>query len=273
MPLISVLTAAFAPAATYLDETIASVRRQTLPANWELEWIIQEDGEKSSLSEQLEGLDFVHYQANEAQLGVAATRNFALSRASGALVHVLDHDDILLPGALNTIIPRFTHNRIHWAIGQADDLMPDGTRIPWDSALPYGIIPAGQVNEWARAHDGNWPIHCAGLTLRMESLRAIGGWSGVPSDDDIAMFAALSEISDGYNDQTVTWLYRQHRQQTNRTTEWQNYSAAGRRIALQRAAALRLTGLSFDPVITLDFNQNREPVTVGASIKKKRNLD
>lgn len=272
MPLISILTAAFAPAAAYLDETIDSIRRQNLPANWELEWIVQEDGTEPRLSSRFSKLKFVHYGANEAQLGVAATRNLALSRASGALVQVLDHDDVLLPNALSTIIPRFTTNRIRWAIGQADDLMPDGTRIPWNSALPYGIIPAGQVNEWARAHGGNWPIHCAGLALHTESLRAIGGWSGVPADDDIAMFAALSEMSDGYNEQAVTWLYRQHPRQTNRTTEWQTYSAAGRRVALQRAAALRLTELSFDPH-ALNFDRDGEPVEVGESIKKKRNLE
>lgn len=264
MPLISVLTAAYAPAAGHLADTADSVHALNLPPGWELEWVIQEDGLKASLSGHFDTLGYVRYEANMGQLGVAATRNLALSRASGDLVQVLDHDDILLPDAFLSIIPRITEG-IHWAVGQADDLMPDGTRIPWDSALPYGVIPAGMVNQWARVRKGNWPVHCAGLTIRTASLRAIGGWSGVPAEDDIVMFAALSEIFDGYNEEAVTWLYRQHPHQTNRTEKWQQRSEVGRRIALQRALAIRSLGAD---------GQTQPPAAadVGPSIKAKRHL-
>lgn len=47
---------------------------------------------------------------------------------------------------------------------------------------------------------GNWPIHCAGLMMRTATLRALGGWAATPADDDLAMFAALSKVVDGYND-------------------------------------------------------------------------
>lgn len=105
---------------------------------------------------------------------------------------------------------KFENHRIHWAVGAADDLMEDGKRKPWDSALPFGVIPAGTVNRWAKQHEGNWPVHCAGLMIRTASLRAIDGWAGTPVDDDIVMFSALSELSDGWNEETVTWPYRQH---------------------------------------------------------------
>jgi len=130
------------------------------------------------------------------------------------------YDDITLPGALATLVLRFVDYPIHWAIGQADDLTPDGTRVPYESALPYGLLPAGRVNAWATEHGGNWPIHCAGLMMRTACLRALGGWVASPADDDVAMFAALSELADGYNEPTVTWLYRHHPEQTHRTPEW-----------------------------------------------------
>jgi hypothetical protein len=41
---------------------------------------------------------------------------------------VLDHDDVLLPDALDTMIPIFKDSTIHWAIGQADDSLPNGAR-------------------------------------------------------------------------------------------------------------------------------------------------
>lgn len=113
-----------------------------------------------------------------------ANPELALSRATGDLIQVLDQDDVLLPSALASLIPLFDGTPIHWAVGQADDLMPDGRRIEWESALPYGTIAAGTVNAWAEAHEANWPIHCAGLMLRTTALRAVGGWIGLPADEE-----------------------------------------------------------------------------------------
>lgn len=245
MPTISIITAAYAPGAHYVDETIRGVEQQELPQGWDLEWIVQEDGSNPSLAGRFARLDYAKYEANGVHLGIASTRNLALTRATGELLQVLDSDDLLLPGALASLIPLFGASSIHWAVGQADDLMPDGRRIQWESALPYGIVAAGTVNAWAESHDANWPIHCAGLMLRSAAVRAVGGWVGLPSDEDISMFAALSEISDGYNFDGVTWLYRQHPQQVTRTQHTEHLSVACRRFALQRAKAVRVTGLNF----------------------------
>lgn len=269
MPTLSIITAAYAPGAAYLRETIAGVEQQELPAGWELEWVVQEDGAAPCLAHEFANVEFVSYEANGVQLGAAAARNLALSRASGDLIQVLDSDDVLLPGALAKLIPVFDDNRIHWAVGQADDLMPDGSRVPWDSALDYGTVPAGNVNRWAESHGGNWPIHCAGLMLRALSLRAIGGWVGLPGDEDIAMFAALSEIADGCNVDTVTWLYRQHPQQITRSGTTRHLSKDCRRLALQRAKAVRLTGLNFAGQGNCGFVPNAHLVDIGPALKEE----
>jgi glycosyltransferase involved in cell wall biosynthesis len=269
MPTMSIITAAYVPGAGYLDETIRGVEVQELPTGWDLEWIVQEDGPTPSLAHRFARTRSVRYEANGTQLGIAATRNLALSRASGDLIQVLDSDDVLLPGALAALIPQFDDSRIHWAVGQADDLMPDGSRIPWKSALDYGVIPAGAVNEWAEMHGGNWPVHCAGLMLRGVSLRALGGWVGLPGDEDIAMFAALAEMCNGYNFDGVTWLYRQHPQQVTRSKSTQHLSEDCRRLALQRVNAVRLTGLQFDTDGKFEFGQNAHLVKVGPAVKEQ----
>ncbi|APU20127.1 glycosyltransferase family 2 protein [Actinoalloteichus sp. GBA129-24] len=243
MPLISILTAAYAPSAQHLAETISSVTRQELPTGWDLEWIVQEDGPEPTLASLFDHIPNCKYEPNGVQLGLPFTRNLALSRASGSLIQALDHDDVLLDNAIATVAPRFIQNKIGWAIGQADDLMPDGSREAYPPAFPHGIVPAGTVNTWALQHHANWPIHCAGLLIRSDVLRAIGGWAGSPADDDVSMMAALSEIADGWSEEEVTWLYRKHDRQTSRTPEWRARSTAGRRIALQRAAAARSAGL------------------------------
>lgn len=269
MPTISIITAAFAPSAAYLMETIQSVAQQELPPGWQLEWVVQEDGTSPSLAHYFARVPDVRYEANGEHLGIAATRNLALARASGSLVRVLDSDDVLLQGALSRVIPRFEEHDIHWAIGQADDLLPSGDRKSWQSDLPFGIVRAGEVNRFAAQHGGNWPVHCAGLMLRTESLRALGGWGGLPNDEDIVMFAALSEITDGYNEPSVIWLYRQHPNQVTRTSAWKARSVASRRAALQRATAVARTGLTFAHTATAALEDPESDIHVGPASKEQ----
>jgi len=270
VPTVSIITAAYAPSAAYLRDTIASVQAQELPTGWRLEWIVQEDGSAPCLAHHFAQVPYVRYEPNGTQLGIAATRNLGLARATGDLVQVLDSDDVLLPGALGSLIPMFVEHQIHWAVGQADDLMPDGSRVAWKSALPYGVLPAGSVNRWAEKHGGNWPIHCAGLMLRAVSLRAIGGWVGLPGDEDIAMFAALSEITDGYNVDGVTWLYRQHPQQITRSNSTRHLSEDCRRLALQRVKAVQTAGLNLGSPRQFDFDHGVHEVTVGPAAKEQK---
>lgn len=245
MPRLSIITAAYAPLADFIGETVASVQDQELPDGWDLEWLVQEDGTDPRLGDELAPLPHVSYEANNAHTGIAATRNQALSRATGDLVQILDHDDVLLPGAILNVVQHFDDPSIHWAVGQADDLMPGGERITYESALPFGRVPSGTVNDWAIKHDANWPIHCAGLTMRTQLVRILGGWAGCPVDDDIILFSALSEIADGYNEPATTWLYRRHQRQTHKSNEWKARNKDGRRIALQRVQAVRAARLHF----------------------------
>jgi glycosyltransferase involved in cell wall biosynthesis len=262
---ISIITAAYAPLADYFGETIRSVVEQDIPQGWELEWLVQEDGESPTLAGMVAGVPYARYASNKAHTGIAATRNLALTRATGDIVQVLDHDDVLLPGALAQLLPRFGDPTIHWVVGQADDLLSDGSRHEYESALPFGRIPAGEVNTWAMAHGGNWPIHCAGLLLRTQLVRAFGGWGGTPVDDDVIMFSALSECVDGYNDPTTTWLYRIHDRQTHKSATWRERSTDGRRIALQRVEAIRAIGLQLTGDVA--STQTPPPVHVGPAAK------
>lgn len=273
MPRVSVLTATHAAGAAYLSATGASIAAQDLPAGWDVEWVVQEDGVTPQLESvaSAAGGAMTQYDANGAQLGPGGTRNLALSRVTGDLVQVLDHDDLLLPGALSLLIQKFLHHPIHWAVAAADDLLDDGSRKSWESALPFGLLQPGVVNEWAERHGGNWPVHCAGLMMRTEAVRALGGWSTTPVDEDIILLAALSELGTGWNEQTVTWLYRQHAGQTTRTTAWRHLAAAGRRIALQRARAVRNVGLRVGRE-SLDFGASSSDVQVGPGLKQPADL-
>ena len=83
MPLISVITAAYAPTADYLAETAASISALELPPGFDLEWVVQEDGDSPQLAGFFAGLDFARYEANGRRYGTALTRNLALGPRVG----------------------------------------------------------------------------------------------------------------------------------------------------------------------------------------------
>ena len=270
MPTLSVVTAAYAPTANFIAETMEGIKAANLPSGWDIEWVVQEDGPNPSLKAQLTEWKNCKYDANNRQLGISSTRNLALTRARGTLIQALDQDDLLLPVVFSTLVPLFNDPAIHWAIGQADDLMPDGSKVRFHTPLPFGKLSAGFINDWAADEGGNWPIHCAALLMRATSLRAIGGWGGIPFDDELSMFAALSEIADGYHHESITWLYRQHSDQIHRTPEAQRWSDQCRRSALQRAKAVRSSGLHFGAVAEIAAERDTSKVNVRPAFKRQR---
>lgn len=242
MPTMSVLTAVHPPGAGFLDECRESILTQQLPPGWDVEWVVQEDGPASDIQRRVEG-SRVKYSANGAKFGLPITRNFGLARVSGVYVQSLDADDLLLPGALaNGIRVLEEHSNVHWFVGQADDLMPDGTRVTFPPYMPLGLTAAGAANQWAVEHGGNWPVHGAGMMYRTATVRAAGGWGAVPTDEDLVMFAGISQVTDGWQDQALTWLYRQHSNQVTRSNP--TWTESPRRIALQRARAAQAAGLA-----------------------------
>jgi hypothetical protein len=105
--------------------------------------------------------------------------------------------------------------------------------------------------------------------MRTSSVRALSGWVGIPYDDEVALFAALSEITDGYYDEALTWLYRHHSLQVHRTDAARFRSADCRRVALQRAIAVRNCGLQLDTATPHDLSEIATDINVGPAVKDK----
>jgi hypothetical protein len=229
------ITAVRDPAPGFLREAAESVAQQVLPPGWELEWLVQEDGEQPAAAGDCPG---ARYEANGAQLGTATTRNLALSRARGELTAVLDGDDLLLPGGLAKLVQAFAdHPGIGWAVGQADDLI-DGVRVPFTLRYPCGPVPAGLIGKLYE-ETGLCQVACAGLVMPTGIVRAFGGWAAIPRAQDVGLFIAVSEIYDGYQEPAVTWAYRHHPGQTTHPGKVNRWGPHQDRFIRQRLDAVR----------------------------------
>jgi glycosyltransferase involved in cell wall biosynthesis len=239
MPLLSILTAAVAERAGLIAEVGDSLATQQLPDGWALEWIVQEDGPDPGLAEVIGRFSFARYAAHGEWLGIAVTRNIGLTRVSGELVQSVDSDDLILPGGLATAVEAFAaFPGIHWVSGQADDLLPDGTRVVFEPYLAPGLVEPGVVGAFIEERD-MVPIACPGLMMRTTTVRAMGGWAANPRWEDTALFVALAELTPGYVTPEVTWLYRQHDGQTSRQSTWPTLQAELWVMVRQRISALR----------------------------------
>ncbi|MGB6162390.1 MAG: glycosyltransferase [Pseudonocardiaceae bacterium] len=238
------ITAVHSGRQEYLKEAAVTVLGQQLPDAWELEWLVQEDfdePEMEDLARDIAERDArVRYAANRTTLGPGGTRNLALWRARGDLVRTFDSDDLLLPGAIGCSLEIFiAHPEVHWSAGKTENLRLDGTRDPYlASPLHYERVAPGELNR-VMTEAGVCPIHCAGLTMRASTLRAVGGWAGLPVGEDVCMISAIAEMFPGWHDPSVTWLYRRHPGQITNTMPYDFWSSLGETAAEQRLTGLR----------------------------------
>lgn len=208
MPTVSVITPAFEPQADYLLAAYESLRAQEIPAGWDWEWVVQEDGSTGALERILPADPRISFGTGR-RGGVALTRNLALARSRGELVKNLDSDDILTPGVLARDIEVLAADpEVQWTTSRVLDLLPDGTRIGFDSDPPEGRLEPGVVVEHWRSHGYRLPVHPTTVCIRRPLVTALGGWMGVPGSDDSGMLVAASVVSVGYFSAETGLLYR-----------------------------------------------------------------
>lgn len=136
--IISVITPVHAPSIPYLAEAYESLAAQELPAGWEWQWLVQDDGRCDEIAKDLPSDPRISHGTGRVS-GPAITRNMALARAEGSLVRVLDADDKLLPGALARNIEALTERpEIGWTTSRVLDLMAGGSTVSWEHADPAG---------------------------------------------------------------------------------------------------------------------------------------
>ncbi|MBS2962092.1 glycosyltransferase [Actinocrinis puniceicyclus] len=208
MNTISVLTPVYQPEPEYLTAAYDALAAQDLPAGWQWEWVVQEDGETGRARAILPDDERISFGFNP-HGGVAITRNLALARAKGHLIKNLDQDDQLTTGSLaRDIAVLEAKPDVQWTTSRVLDLMPDGSTIGFDNDPPTGRLYPGQILKHWREHNYRLPVHPTTVCIRRNLVTAVGGWMSVPGSDDTGMLIAASMLGTGYFIGEVGLLYR-----------------------------------------------------------------
>jgi glycosyltransferase involved in cell wall biosynthesis len=239
-PAISVITAVRAVDQAHLLQAYASLTAQTGP---EWEWLIQLDGPDQALPAVITDDHRVHVSANQQQLGIALTRNLALNRSRGQLIHTFDADDQLLERALERLAAPLADRQIGFSFGRAIDLLPDGRQRRVQMPLAPGRVAPGAIyDEWQTSHVV--PVHCAGVMWRREQLFALGGWGGLYGAEDVFIMLAIAECWPSWYINFDTFYYRKHAEQITQQQYYRAHADDRQQFILKRLAALRDLGLS-----------------------------
>jgi glycosyltransferase involved in cell wall biosynthesis len=216
MPLVSVLTPTQVHNAEHIGALWDSLRAQRLPAGWEWEWLVQEDGSAPGVRALLPEDPRIHYDALGVQLGGAATRNAALARARGELVTGMDHDDWYAPAGLSALVeplvepltgPSDGAGRPAWSCARLRWQNPDGATWVKPDVLPPGPVAPGVIAE-AFVRTDDFPFPASITTYRRTHLLAHGGWPAVARSTDAVLLAAFSTRWPGVWVDRVAATYR-----------------------------------------------------------------
>ena len=220
--------------ATYLVESIESVLQQA--ASSPLELIVVDDGSTDGSLEIASGFavrypGMIHHLQHDGggNRGISASRNLALSHATGTFIAFLDSDDVWLPHHLRTLLgvlrrtpeaaavfagaerwTRFSEpfdeakaREAWWGENYLPPLVPAGEAA--------GLLPPGRLLQWFLRDESKVPCICS-MVVRAEAARVIGGFVDEFRGlyDDQAFHAKLSLHFPLYAADVCVARYRRH---------------------------------------------------------------
>jgi hypothetical protein len=237
--LITVVTPVFDGGHHHLRQAYESLRQQEMPAGWDWEWCVQEDGSTGVPAAALP--DDPRISPGSGLTGRAGVaRTMALSRATGSLVRTLDADDVLLPGALARDIAAL--DRVAWCTSAGLDLHPDGTTTAGPYDPPGGPLPDDLF--FTEQQRDRLSVLAANLAAHTDLVRALGGWPALTGAETIGLLLAAEAVTPGEFIAQPSMLYRKHGGQTTASSRYWDAEESRARLAtvLDRARILRRLG-------------------------------
>jgi glycosyltransferase involved in cell wall biosynthesis len=221
-PLVSIITPTYNHE-RFIGPCIESVLQQTYQ-NWEL--IVVDDGSTDRTAEITRSysdsrIQYLH-QHNKGIGALAETYNRGLQLSKGALIAILEGDDVWPNNKLSELVPRFVDPNIVLAFGEERDINVDGCVARRASRtsrkrmkLPRSTLfndPVRSALAYMLTLEGQSFIPPATVIMKRNALDSIGGFQrGVGiSPTDVPTFIRLSVQGSFYYTRTVMGYRRRH---------------------------------------------------------------
>jgi hypothetical protein len=171
MPRVSVIISTF-NGERHLTEAVESILRQTFT---DFELLIVNDGSTDATREILEHFadDRISILTNEQNLGIAASQNRAIAKATGEYVALMDHDDSSLPQRLEMQVNFLNVHEEVAMVGSSCICIDERSRVVSVQTCPTEQI----VLKWDPVLRGCPFVHTS-LMIRRSAMEAVGGYSG-----------------------------------------------------------------------------------------------
>lgn len=180
----------------HLAETAASIA--ALKELADVEWVLVFDGPGAETVAVPEADVIVHLPSHR---GTATARNIGLVSSSGAFVHMLDGDDLVLPGILESLSALESRQELGWVA--PNRVFLDGSKtVHWHGPKDWA---AGELAEhWTTP----FPFHPNSAVYRRSAVFLAGGVPSISPGDDMALMLMVSERSPGVSSTEVATAYR-----------------------------------------------------------------
>ena len=210
-PFWSVMIPTYNPQADYLEETVSSVLKQDPgPEHMQIE-VVDDCSESNTASEitRRVGAGRVTFHAESKNRGLVNTWNRCIERARGYWVHILHHDDIVLPGFYDRLYHGITCNP---AVGMAfcrfaiiDENGHWKTLGPLESASP------GVLDNWLERVATGYHVECPAVVVRRATYERLGGFSAeLICFLDLEMWVRIAAHAPVYYEPQILACFRRH---------------------------------------------------------------
>ena len=177
-PFWSVMIPTFNPSASYLEQALRGVLQAGIgPENMEIEVIdhASTTGEVEALVRRIAG-DRVKVHREPVNKGLSYIMNRCIERASGEFIHILHHDDCVLPG-FYSVLERLIHE--HPVAGAAfcryDFIDDKGVRLCEHAVLQ---TEAGLIEHPTETLAIRNQVQCPAIVVRRSAYETVGGFDG-----------------------------------------------------------------------------------------------
>ncbi|MDB4946366.1 MAG: kfoC [Labilithrix sp.] len=214
-PLVSVVIPAFVTTskqAALLDETLATVDRQTYP---HYEVLVVDDGSPVDIGSIVAG------HAHTTRLrrtngGSAQARNTGIAASRGEYFVFLDGDDHLLPEAMEAGVRAFEdHPEAAFVVGRREEMTFEGGPVPWGVA---SLPSATRLYDILLGFDW-YIIPPSSAMFTRAVVDEVGGFRDPWGADDLDFYLRVAHGREGWCHETTVTRYRRYSASSSRDGE------------------------------------------------------